>query len=226
VNERLTKQDLKDDPLMRHTGEVVDFAQHHVRILLGAAALLLVAVVAVVFVRAAGNRAEDRAAGMLAEARGDLAKGNPDAAAARLHDLLEFHGGTSSGKQALLLNADIRFNQGRYDEALTYYERAVRAFSKDPLLGPAARRGLAAALESQGNHPRAVEVLEALYQEAPAVLVREEVALDLARNYVKLGRDEDAARLYEEVSRTPGNPRLAQSAKELLAELRALRPAG
>jgi tetratricopeptide (TPR) repeat protein len=225
VNERLSKQDLKNDPLMRHTGEVVDFAQHHVRILLGTAAALVVAVVVVVILRGAGARADDVAAGMLAEARGDLAKANPDAAAARLHDILEFHGGTTSGKQALLLNADIRFDQGRYDEALTYYERAARAFAGDPVLGATAQRGLAATYENQGNHAKAVEIYEALYGQTQDPLLRAELGLDLARNYVKLQRDADAERVYQEVAKNPVNIRAAQEAKQLLAEVRSLRAA-
>lgn len=226
MNERLTRQDLKDDPLMRHTGEVVDFAQHHVRILVGSAAVLLVAVIAFVFIRAAGVRAEDQAAGMLAEARGDLAKNLPDAAAARLNDLLEFHGGTTAGKQALLLHGDIRFEQGRYDEALTSYEQAARAFAGDPVLGSVAKRGLAATYENQGNHAKAAEILETLYRETEDPLIQADLGLDLARNYVKLQRDADAERIYEEVAKSTANPQAAQDAKQTLAEVRSLRSAG
>jgi tetratricopeptide (TPR) repeat protein len=226
VTERLTKHELKDDPLMRHTGEVVDFAQHHVRILLGTAAVLMVTVVVVVVIRSGGAKAEDLAAGMLAEAQADLDKGNPEAAAARIHDILEFHGGTTSGKQALLVNADICFNQGRYDEALTNYERAARAFSHDPVLGPATQRGLAATYESQGNHAKAVEIYEALYKETKDPAIHADLGLDLARNYVKLQRDADAERVYGEVAKNPVNPRAAMEANQLLAEVRSMRSTG
>jgi predicted negative regulator of RcsB-dependent stress response len=225
VTERLTRHDLKEDPLMKHTGEVVDFAQHHVRMLLIAAGVLLVAVVAVVIIRGARGHEEDVASGMLAEARADLDHGNPDAAAARLKDMLEFHGGTVSGKEAKLMYADIQFNKGQYDEAATYYAEAVRAFGTDPVLGPVAQRGLAATYENQGQNAQAVQILEKLSAETQSPTLKAEIGLDLGRNYVKLGRDADAERVYQEVIHNPNNARAAAEAKLLLAEVKGLQKA-
>ena len=222
MTERLSRTELKEDPLMKHTGEVVDFAQHHVRMMLIAAAVLVVAVVAVVVFRGAQAREEDQAAGMLAEARGDLNKGNPDAAIARLKDLLEFHGGTMAGKEAILLYADLQYDKKAYDEAETHYVQAVRAMGKDPVLGDTARRGLAATYESKGDHTHAVEILEKLYAETQSPTIKAELGLDLARNYVKLSRDQDAIRIYEEVSHSTDNPRAAQDAKLYIAEVKSL----
>ena len=222
MTERLSRTELKEDPLMRHTGEVVDFAQHHIRMMIIAAVVLVVAVVAVVLIRGAQAREEDQAAGMLAEARGDLNKGNPDAAVARLKDLLEFHGGTMAGKEAILLYADIQYDKKQYDEALTHYIQAERAMGDDPVLGAAARRGLAATYESKGDHTHAIEILEKLYGETESSTIKAELGLDLARNYVRLSRDQDAIRIYEEVSHNTGNPRAAQDAKIYMAEVKSL----
>jgi predicted negative regulator of RcsB-dependent stress response len=223
VTERLTRHELKEDPLMKHTGEVVDFAQHHVRMMLIAAGVLLVAVLAVVLIRGAHSREEDKAAGMLAEVQGDLGKGNPDAAAARLKDMLEFHGGTESGKQAILMYADIMYNKGQYDEAATYYAQAVKVVGKDPVLGDVARRGLAATYEQKGDHAHAVEILEKLYADSQSATLKAEVGLDLARNYVALDREQDALRIYDEVGNNPVNTQAAQEAKLRAAEVKVMK---
>jgi len=223
VTERLTRHELKEDPLMRHTGEVVDFAQHHVRMMLIAAGVLLVAVLAVVLVRGSHSREEDKAAGMLAEARGDLDKGNPDAAAARLKDMLEFHGGTMSGKEAILMYADIMYNKGQYDEASTYYAQAIKVVGNNPVLGDVARRGLAATYEQKGDHAHAVEILEKLYAETKSATLKAEIGLDLGRNYVALNRDQDALRIYDEVGNNPVNTQAATEAKLRAAEVKTLK---
>lgn len=223
MTERLTRHELKEDPLMRHTGEVVDFAQHHVRMMLIAAGVLLVAVLAVVLVRGSHSREEDKAAGMLAEARGDLDKGNPDAAAARLKDMLEFHGGTMSGKEAILMYADIMYNKGQYDEASTYYAQAIKVVGNNPVLGDVARRGLAATYEQKGDHAHAVEILEKLYAETKSATLKAEIGLDLGRNYVALNRDQDALRIYDEVGNNPVNTQAATEAKLRAAEVKTLK---
>ena len=223
MTERLTRHELKEDPLMRHTGEVVDFAQHHVRMMLIAAGVLLVAVLAVVLVRGSHSREEDKAAGMLAEARADMDKGNPDAAAARLKDMLEFHGGTISGKEAILMYADIMYNKGQYDEASTYYAQALRVVGKNPVLGDVARRGLAATYEQKGDHAHAVEILEKLYAGTNNATLKAEIGLDLARNYVTMEREQDALRIYDEVGNNPVNTQAAQEAKLRAAEVKLLK---
>lgn len=223
MTERITRHELKEDPLMRHTGEVVDFAQHHVRMMMIAAGVLLVAVLAVVLVRGAHSREEDKAAGMLAEARGDMDKGNPDAAAARLKDMLEFHGGTMSGKEAILMYADIMYNKGQYDEASTYYAQAVRVVGSNPVLGDVARRGLAATYEQKGDHAHAVEILEKLYSGTSSATLKAEIGLDLARNYVAMDRQQDALRIYDEVGNNPVNTQAAQEAKMRAAEVKMLK---
>ena len=223
MTERLTRHELKEDPLMKHTGEVVDFAQHHVRMMLIAAGVLLVAVLAVVLVRGAHSREEDKASGMLAEAEADLGKGNPTAAAARLKDMLEFHGGTESGKQAILMYANIMYDTKNYDEAATYYAQAIRVAGKNPVFGTVARRGLAATYEEKGDHAHAVDILEKLYAETQSAMLKAEVGLDLARNYVAMDRDQDAIKIYDEVGSNPVNSQAAQEAKLRAAEVKMLK---
>ena len=160
---------------------------------------------------------------MLAEARGDLDKGNPDAAAARLKDMLEFHGGTMSGKEAILMYADIMYNKGQYDEASTYYAQAIKVVGNNPVLGDVARRGLAATYEQKGDHAHAVEILEKLYAETKSATLKAEIGLDLGRNYVALNRDQDALRIYDEVGNNPVNTQAATEAKLRAAEVKTLK---
>jgi predicted negative regulator of RcsB-dependent stress response len=222
VSDRLTKHDLKVDPLIAQTGQTVDFVRAHTRLMVGAVVLVFIVAIGFVVVRATGRRAEETAAGMLAEARSDFNKGALDPAAARIADLQAFHGGTESGKLATLLLGDVRYAQGRYSEAEEAYRQAVHHFAKDPLLGLAARRGLAASLESEGRNQDAITVLKEILAAPVDDIIRADVQIDLARNELKIGNQEEAEKIYDEVSKDTSNPRAAQEAEMRLAEVRTL----
>lgn len=222
MTERLSRQQLKEDPLLKSTGEAVDFARHHGRILIGSFAGLVILVLAVVVIRGATNRSADRASGMLAEARADISHGALEPGAARLQDILQTMGGTKAGKMALLLMGDIRYSQGRFQEARESYEQAVKAFGKDPVLGDTARRSLAATLENLSQNAEAAKIYQVLADHAGTESLRAEMLLGVARNYLKSGQQDQAIALYENLSKNPSNPTAAQEAALRLAEIRAL----
>lgn len=222
MTERLTKQQLKEDPLLKSTGEAVDFARHHGKILVGSFVALVVLVLAVVVIRGATNKSADRASGMLAEARADIAHGALEPGASRLQDILQSMGGTKAGKMALLLMGDIRYSQGRYQEARESYEQAVHAFGKDQVLADTARRSLAATLENLSQNAEAAQVYKVLADHAGSASERAEMLLGVARNYLKSGRQDEAMNLYRDLSKNPSNPAAAQEATLRLAEIQAL----
>ena len=226
MTERLNKQQLKEDPLMKTTADAADFARHHSRLLVGAAAGLLVLAAAIYFVQAGSQRANERAAGMLADARGDFQKGAYEPAATRLEELISTSGGTAPGKQALILYGDVRYAQGRYQDAAGYYRRAIEKFQKDPILGTAARRALAATLENMKEYAEAAKIHEQLLTTETPGPLRTQTQLDLARNLLRAGETDRAKTLYEEVALNQENPLAAQEAQLRLAEIKTAQSAG
>jgi tetratricopeptide (TPR) repeat protein len=220
VSERLTKKQLKEDPLMKSTGETLDFVKDHTRTIVAVIAGLLILIVVVLFVRNASNAAEERAAGLLAEARGDLARGAFEPAAARLQQIVTDMGGTKSGEQALLVYGHVRYGQGRYQEAAGAYQQALESFDEDPILGVVARRGLAATLENMTRYEEAALHFQTLANTAPSDDIRTELRLDLARNYVRSGRLAEAKAIYEEIAKDFRNPPASSAARQRLAEIK------
>jgi TolA-binding protein len=192
----------------------------------GAAAGLLVLAAAIYFVQAGSQRANERAAGMLADARGDFQRGALDPAATRLEELLSTSGGTAPGKQALILYGDVRYAQGRYQDAAGYYRRAIDKFQGDPIVGAAARRALAATLENMKEYEEAAKIHEELLGSEAAGPLRTQAQLDLARNLLRAGQTDRAKVLYEEVSINQDSPVAAQEAQMRLAEIKAAQVAG
>jgi TolA-binding protein len=163
---------------------------------------------------------------MLADARGDFQRGALDPAATRLEELLSTSGGTAPGKQALILYGDVRYAQGRYQDAAGYYRRAIDKFQGDPIVGAAARRALAATLENMKEYEEAAKIHEELLGSEAAGPLRTQAQLDLARNLLRAGQTDRAKVLYEEVSINQDSPVAAQEAQMRLAEIKAAQVAG
>jgi tetratricopeptide (TPR) repeat protein len=223
VTERLTKQQLKEDPLLTRTAEAADFASQHLRLIIGILVALAVTVTVVYFVRENAKQSEARAAAMLLEARTDFRRGNYDAAGSRLEDITRTMGGTQSGKAALLLYGDVRYAQERFQDAEQYFRRSLDAFKGDPMLASAARRGLGASLEALNRYEEAATIYEELAAGAPNRVLEAEMLLSAARNRLKAGQSQEAIDLYDRVSMNPDNIRAAQEARLRMAEIEATR---
>jgi tetratricopeptide (TPR) repeat protein len=219
VSERLTKKQLKEDPLLKTTGETLDFAKHHVRLLFGIVGAGLLVVAIVVFSRNASSQSAERAAGIMAAAQSELSRGSLEPAAARLQEVITNMGGTPAGKQAYLVLADVRYNQGRFQEAADVYEAALEAVGDDPILGGTVRRGLAACRENLGQPAAAAALYQELADATESFALRAELLMAAARNYVKAGRVDAARTVYQELAENPENTRIATDAALRLAEL-------
>lgn len=221
MSDRLTRQQLKEDPLLQGTSDAADYAKDHMRLIIGVAAALIVLSSVIYFVRTGAARGKEQAAAMLIEAKTELKRGALEAAAGRLEELTRDHGGTTSGKAGLLVYGDVRFAQGQYQEADEYYRRAAEAYSKDAVLSDAARRGRAACLENLSRHEEAAELYLSLAESASNEVMAADTRMAVARNYMKAGRQGEAIAIYEELSRNFSNPQVAQSAQLRLAEAKA-----
>jgi tetratricopeptide (TPR) repeat protein len=158
--------------------------------------------------------------------RGGLLRGALEPAAARLEELISTSGGTAPGKQALILYGDVRYAQGRYQDAAGFYRRAIDKFKGDRILGTAARRALAATLENMKEYDEAAKIHEELLGAETAGQLRAQVQLDLARNLLRSGQTDRAKVLYEEVSVNQDSPLAAQEAQTRLAEIKAAQARG
>lgn len=142
----MTKQELREDPVLESIQKGLSFAQENSRwLVLGVVALIVVAAVGLMVLqgrKAAGQRATVE----LARARTQVFAGALADARSTLETLLTRDGGTSSATEARLLLGDVYLRMGLASEARDKYDAALRDI-KDPMLRSGALRGLAAALE-------------------------------------------------------------------------------
>jgi tetratricopeptide (TPR) repeat protein len=131
------------------------------RIVLGVAAgLLVVGVIAFMGMRSRRST-EDAAAGKLAEASYWYWQGDAQRSLSLGREVIEQYGSTQSGRDAHRQVADAAFFLGDFKVAVDEYRLYLAAKPKG-ILGDAARRCLAYALESQGQYVEAAREYEAL----------------------------------------------------------------
>lgn len=156
---RMTKEELRDDPVLDWIEGAMEYTQKNSRTIgLVIAAVVVVGLGAWMIMRSqASGRIE--ASQMLAEGQSLTIQGNYAQAEIQLQDLLSKHGGSEAARSGRIYLGDVYYAQGRYEEALATYEEAI-ANTKGELLS-AAERGKACALESLGRFGEASLAYEA-----------------------------------------------------------------
>jgi len=106
------------------------------------------------------SKSEESANKKLGKAYMYLSSNQTDSAAASLEDVLKEGPGGIAGAKAYFLLGKIRYNQGRFDDAIKAYEAVNVSSSGYPLIASGALHGSAAAHMEKGEWKIAAEKLE------------------------------------------------------------------
>jgi tetratricopeptide (TPR) repeat protein len=217
VHRRLTKRQIKQDPLVTWTARIEDYASENMtRILIGVGAVALV--IALVFVvRSARRNAELEASGLLAQAQFELWSGSPARAGELAQQVIDSASGTRSGKIAHLVRGDALLATGDSEGALAAYREFLAREKRDPVLRLSARRGMAVALENIGQYAEAAAAYEELARDD--LLPATQDLLAASRCLVQAGDDTRARELYQEIIDNHPDEPAAADAKMRLIEL-------
>ncbi len=149
TRKRITKKELKHDALLESASKTSRFVEDHLNKILIGLAIAVVIVVAWNFVNRSRKATEFEAGAALTTATQTLAAGLYDEAADQYQMVLDEYPGTRSAGSALCHIGQIRYHQGRYDEALQAFEDYLSRYGNSGILGTAALEGRAAVLEQQ-----------------------------------------------------------------------------
>lgn len=220
MSDRLTKQELRADPLMDQTAKAADALSHHGKTIVAGIIALVVVVAAIMIFKGNAASSQANAAELLAEVRVAVQNGAQADATAKLEELISSYGGTSSGKQARLILADLRFNEGNSQEAANLYREALDGAGGDNIMAQSARRGLAASLANLSQFSAAAAEYKTLAETSSNNRVdRDELYLAAGRNYAAAGNTSEAIAMYKMVADSNVASRSKDVAKIRLAEL-------
>ena len=164
---RLTKQDLKEDELVNRALRAWAYVEGNYTRILAGVGVVVVAVLIGVYVRHEAQRKARASSDALGEARIALFQGRVDDALAQAQDIVDEYGNGPAVGQALILQSNVLFGQGRYTDSKAAYQRYMREFGDEGAAGYGAWSGVAACLEEEGSPTAAGETFLAYAEKLP-----------------------------------------------------------
>lgn len=156
----MTKEELREDPILEQIQRGVSFAQHNARWLIAGALVVIAVVVGTIALQRGRVRGDREAAQYLVEAQAGYLQGNHAAAETQLREMLQSYGRSKLAGAAQLTLGDVLLAQSRPQDALKAYEAAAGKAGGDLELAAAAQRGQGAALEDAGRVADASQAYE------------------------------------------------------------------
>lgn len=197
----ITRKKIKEDQFVTRTLQTADWMKKHQRGLLAG----LVGVVVVGFLIGSwtsSRRAAEREASMLVLQAGiALDEGRSDQAQVHLEAATDRFRGTESAGRALLMLANLQFQQGYIDSARISYEDYLDRYAKGRVLTAAARAGLAACTEAEGRWPEAARLWQQAGDQVRNEALSPQYYLQAARCLREAGRTSEALNLFDRIRR-------------------------
>lgn len=212
--------DKRSEVLKDPDERALEWIQRYRRVLIGAAAGLVIVASGLWFMLEYRGRKEAAAERALEQARFATQSRNFALAASDLSRMIENYAGTRAGDEAVIVLAQVRLIQNQASLAVDELRTALGR-GLDPQFQSGAQSLLGVALENLGNLSQAGEA----YEEAAATAWYDELAAqylnDAGRAYTLAGDTARAMSSYERVLTTYPEVQGVAEAKVRLAELRA-----
>ena len=216
---RASKADLEEDRFLEWILQAGEYVRNRAQLFIGAAVALVAVIVIASVVRGQRVEARSRAAAMIFEANLAEQSGQLDQALGIARQLIEEYPGTPAASHAVVLLANRYFTLGRYVDARRMYQRYLDEHGDLPPLVFAARTGLAACLEAQGELGAAALAYIGFADEHPGHPPSAMALMDGARCFQLLGDPAQEKGVLERVvGEYPETP-MAQRARERLEGL-------
>ncbi len=192
--------------------KIITYVVRHRETSILIAVVALIAIVLVI-VLAPGRETQNPEADMLhTQAMGLVTMGRFQEAENTLLDLTSKYSNTRAGKIGYYYLGTIYYNTGRFDQALTNFEKFLSVQKKDYLLVPSARFGAACSAEGLKDYEAALSYYKKIIadKESPFYLM---AMLACARVTGLLGNKEEAREMLEELLEQDPPPDIVSDAK-------------
>ncbi|NLW29964.1 MAG: tetratricopeptide repeat protein [Fibrobacter sp.] len=154
------KQELKGDPLVDGIVKAREYIAKNSNLIIGSVVVLLFLIVFSIVYSNMRSSSQHKAQEVFGNAMLAYTDKQYDEAIEQFKIVVTNYGSTSQSVLSSYMLANILFEQGRYDEAITWYESAVSTKNFSGFVGAQAFEGLASCYEAKGDNSSAVKYLE------------------------------------------------------------------
>ncbi len=203
-HKKITKRQMKEDPLVTAAGRAMGiWDEHGSRILIGAGALALVGLLAF-FMAQARSKAEASASvdlyrATLAMSQGDFASASP-----LLQEMIENEGGTNSAREAMLYLGDCFMADKKPVDAATWYRKYVEKSAGDQGRQRTGHYALGTALEDGKEFGPAATAYGEAAKQSKGVNDQGRAMLAQARCLLRAGQTAQASDVFKAIVALPG----------------------
>lgn len=218
---KITKKQIKEDPLVTYYFKTLDFIQaHSQKFYIGAVALLAIIFIIIMLGRSKRN-AELAASEALARANYQLSQNQTQEAIDILLNMVDNYSGTESAEKGVYLLGKAYFEKGEYEKAQQYFERYIDDYGDDPILLGGAYSGLGASLEQQEKFAEAAKVYEEGANKLEKNFLAPRLLMKAGRCYRKANQFAKAKSCYQKILDDYADSEFKEDAELYLAKLNA-----
>lgn len=196
---RITKRQMKEDKLVTTTFKVTEFVQRHSRTFIIALAALAAVTAVVVFTLSSRSAKSREAAQLLGRAYLTMTMGNAELSVNDFETIVEDYGGSPSAPLATYYLADLYFRNGRYEEALKYFQLYVDGYHHNQFLTVASLVGVADSYMELGRPASAGEFYLKAFQTDTSGLEATKQLLRSGQAYLLAGEKENAKEVFQQL---------------------------
>lgn len=218
------KQLLKEpDEILTFTRKTFNFCLAHRNQLLTVAGVVIVAILVFSAVKYFFIQSETRAYAKLAEvtrtyqeAAGETPEKAYEAVKSDFESYLQEYGGKDAAKVGRLSFAEICYKAGKYDQAISLYQEALKDFQNDSFYGHEIRASLAFVHQAKQDYDNATKQFQMIV-DAPDAANKAQALFNLASIYEAKGDEEKSREAYNKIIADYADSIYTQIAREKVA---------
>lgn len=216
---KITKKELKKDPLVTYAFLIQDFfARHKKNIFYWTVGIIAIIGLTVIVYN---SRKSGEAAAFTRVGQTELlyTRGQYKEAAAQFLQIINEFSGTNAGGLATFYLANCYYYSNNFEEAKKYYQQYIDDYSSDPDITASSYAGIAACLENNKQYDEAIKQYTIAIQKSPKGYAVPQYYIDIARCYQLSGKIDDARSSYKQVIEKFSDSPFRERAEELMAQL-------
>ncbi|MCE5250649.1 tetratricopeptide repeat protein [bacterium] len=214
-HKKLTKKELKQDPLVIFTAQFLDYIQGEWMKIGGTILAVLLIIFVSMFIVKGKHASENKAYDAALIALQTNAPEAPDL----LKTVVEKHGGSQSAAMALIQLGNMYFQKKDYDQAEKYFTRYIDKFSGDVLTDFNAYNGLGSVLEEKNEPAKAAAIYEKFISKHANSPFTSMMCINTAKAFWLAGNKEQAKTYFLKVVDNPYDSNEKQEAQYYLETL-------
>lgn len=215
-HKKLTKKEIKKDPLIIFTAQALEFLSNEwIKIVSVVGGVVLIVLVSFLIVKGT-----DRSTVNAYDKAINAYLNNAPEAMDLLEQFVKKHGRSKIAPGVMIQLGNHYFNQKNYEQAETYYTKYIKKYTSDPVYSFNAYNGLGGIYEEKGDYKKAGQIYEEYitkHKNSPFLPI---MYLNAGKAYYFAGDKETASRLFDSIIKNYSNSREkkeAQYFKELLS---------